>query len=107
MSSRDGERAATCWPRGALLGCMAGEGGSAASFTCAGSCNCTSLAVSWLDSACAAVDGLGSRLAIDALALIMTSRVASEVNHANSTATHAAADAVIRSLSESDARLRS
>jgi hypothetical protein len=47
---------------------------------------------------------IGSTVVIDAFALIMTSRVASEVNQANSTATQAAADAVINSLNESEKR---
>src|SRR5258708_29011578 len=93
MSSRDGETAATwVWlPVGGLRSLV-------------GSFNWMSRGVSCVVSGCALADGTGSTAANDALALSRASRMASEVNSANSIATADAAKTPIRILSETELR---
>src|SRR5450755_4767111 len=69
-----------------------------------GSFNWMSRAVSCVVSGWAFADGTGSTAAKDALALSKTSRIASEVNSANSIATAEAAKTPIRIFSETELR---
>src|SRR5690349_20440710 len=102
MSSRDGSIATCCGTLAAPGAWLAGPESRVGSFSC------TSRGVSWvLVSDCAAAEGTGSTVAIDAFALLRTSRVASDEYQAKPTATAEAASVAIRIFEAIEKRLGS